>query len=102
MSKIEIVSLIIIVVIAILYLAWQIKKKGLRQTAVDLMVEAERKFKSGNGSLKMQIVVTGLFNKLGFPFTMIPYSTLEKFAQEIFDELKESIEFQGNKHLKGE
>ena len=48
------------------------------------------------------MVVTGLFNKLGFPFNMIPYSTIESFAQKIFDELKESIEFQGNKYLKGE
>lgn len=90
----QVIPVIVIILIVAIFVLIEIKKRGIQQLAIDLMVEAEKKFKSGEGRKKMNQVVKKLIDKLPFPLNMIPESIVEDFVQKIFDDLKESIEAQ--------
>lgn len=88
-----IILLAVVVVIAVLFIAWTIYKKGLRQVIIDLIVLAERQFGSGEGRAKFNAVVNGVLVKLPIPFNMIPAKFIEALVQKIFDEIKEALDY---------
>lgn len=100
MEKIQIISVAVIALITAIFIAWKIKKKGLRQTAIDLIVLAEKHFGAEQGREKMAEVVIGLLTKLGCPKTAIAYAIIERFAQAVFDEVKVALDYKPE--IKGE
>lgn len=89
---------IAIVVIAILaftlYLVWQIKKKGLRETAVDLIVKAEDMFKQGDNENKLNYVIDKIIAIIPMPLSLfITREAVREFIQTIFDEVKKALDY---------
>ena len=93
MEILNIITIAVISLIAALFIAWKIYKDGLRKTAIDLIVEVEERFE--NNEDKFNTVVNGLIVKLPFPFNvLITASTVEKFVQSTFDEIKKALDYQ--------
>ena len=86
------VIVIIAIVIGIIYL---LKKKGLRQTAIDAIVWAEREFATEAGQEKMQKAIDYCQQLIPF-LHFIPDSIIQSFLQGIFNQIKEALEQQPN------
>lgn len=87
-----IILLIIACVIALLALWYKIQKDGLRETVIQLIVAAERTFKSGEGKKKMEAVIAGIHEFIPFPLSIILTETaIKNFCQMVFDEIKEAL-----------
>ena len=98
MEKIQIISVAVIALITAIFIAWKIKKKGLRKTAIDLIVEAEKNFI--DNQVKFDTVVTEILVRLPIPFNFIPASFISDFVQEVFDEVKVALDYKPE--IKGE
>lgn len=96
---IEIIIAVIAIVAFVIYLIWQIKKKGLREFAIDMILEAEANIEKGQNSDKMNYVVTAIktflgTTKVGLLLSIfITDENIEKFIQEIFDGLKKALDY---------
>lgn len=93
----QILPIIIVAVaalIAIGYLVYNICTKGLRQTAIDLIVAAEHEFEQGQNSEKMDYVYNALVAFIPAPFRIfITKETVIAFIQKIFDEIKIALDY---------
>lgn len=98
----ETLSIIVIAVIMILFLGFvglklysNIKLKGLRQTAIDLIVEAENAYEKGKNSEKFQAVFKGIIEALPAPARIfLNESTINYFIQSVFDSIKGALDNQ--------
>ena len=101
---IEIVIVALAAIAGLLYIVWQIKKKGLREFAMDMILEAEEKIEQGRNSDKMKYVIASIksflaTSKIGiFLSIFITDENIEKFIQEIFDGLKKALDYVPNKN----
>lgn len=92
-----IIILIIACVANLLLLLYKIKKDGLRETVIKLIVLAERHFGGGEGKKKMEMVVASLHDFLPSPLKIfLTDDIIINFVQTVFDEIKEALEY-GNK-----
>ena len=102
-SIIGITIVAIIVIIFIIKLAWQIKKKGLKGFAIDMILKAEDLYEKGQNSEKMQFVIDEIKAILEETRTgrilsiFITEENIEKFIQNIFDNLKKALDYTPNK-----
>ena len=91
----NIIAIAVIGLVAALFIAWKIYKGGLRKAAIDLIVEVEETL--NDNKEKFNTVVNGLIVKLPFPFNvLITTSTVERFVQSTFDEIKKALDYQKN------
>ena len=98
----ETLSIIVIVVIIALFLGIMgfklysnIKLKGLRQTAIDLIVEAENAYEKGKNSEKFKAVFKGLTNALpAYARVFLTEETINFFIQSVFDSIKGALDNQ--------
>ena len=91
---IEIAIVVIAILAFILYLVWQIKKKGLRATAVDLIVKAEDMFKQGDNENKLNYVIDKIIVLIPAPLSFfITREAVSEFIQTIFDEVKKALDY---------
>lgn len=96
---ISIIIAIIAIIAFVIYLIWEIKKKGLREFAIDMILEAEAKIEQGQNSEKMTYVIKALkgflgTTKIGAVLSMfITDENIEKFIQEVFDGLKKALDY---------
>ena len=88
----EIILIAVIALLALYFIIWEIKKNGLRKVVIDLIVEAESTL--DDNQEKFNQVVTGIINKLPFPFNMIPTRFVSNFVQKVFDEVKIALDYQ--------
>lgn len=96
----ETLSIIVIVIIMILFLGFigfklysNIKLKGLRQTAIDLIVEAENAYEKGKNNEKFQVVFKGLINVLpAYARVFLTEETINFFIQSVFDSIKIALD----------
>ena len=96
----ETLSIIVIVIIMILFLGFigfklysNIKLKGLRQTAIDLIVEAENAYEKGKNNEKFQAVFKGIIEALPAPARIfLNESTINYFIQSVFDSIKGALD----------
>ena len=96
----ETLSIIVIVVIMAIFLGLvglklysNIKLKGLRQTAIDLICEAEKAYDKGKNNEKFKMVLDGVLNALPAPVRIfLNVSTIEYFVQSIFDSIKIALD----------
>ena len=87
---------LVIVIIAIVSgIVYLLKKKGLRQTAIDAIVWAEREFATETGQEKMQKAIDYCQQLIPF-LNFIPDSIIQSFLQGIFNQIKEALEQQPN------
>ena len=92
---IEIAIVVIAILAFILYLVWQIKKKGLRATAVDLIVKAEEMFRQGDNENKLNYVIDKIISiTIPKPLSLfITRDSLKSFVQSVFDETKKALDY---------
>ena len=92
---IEIVIIVIAILAFILYLVWQIKKKGLRATAVDLIVKAEEMFRKGDNENKLNYVIDKIISiTIPKPLSLfITRDSVKSFVQSVFDETKKALDY---------
>lgn len=92
---IEIAIVVIAILAFILYLVWQIKKKGLRETAVDLIVKAEDMFKQGDNENKLNYVIDKIISiTIPKPLSIfITRDSVKSFVQSVFDETKKALDY---------
>lgn len=92
---IEIAIVVIAILAFILYLVWQIKKKGLRATAVDLIVKAEEMFRQGDNENKLNYVIDKIISiTIPKPLSIfITRDSVKSFVQSVFDETKKALDY---------
>lgn len=99
----SIVIAVVAIVVFVIYLIWQIKKKGLREFAIDMILKAEDLFEKGQNNEKMRYVINEI--KLHLKETrigkilalFITEDNIEEFIQNIFDGLKKALDYVPNK-----
>lgn len=90
-----VVAIIILIGLIGLKLYSAIKLKGLRQTAIELIVKAEEMFEKGKNSEKFQSVVEGILDCIPAPLKLfINENTIELFVQTVFDSIKSALDVQ--------
>lgn len=87
----QIIAMVVIIIAVVFFIIWKIYKDGLRKTAIELIVEVERRFK--DNQVKFDTVVNGILVKLPIPFNFIPASIIAKFVQKVFDEIKICLDY---------
>ena len=92
---IEIAIVVSAILAFILYLVWQIKKKGLRATAVDLIVKAEEMFRQGDNENKLNYVIDKIISiTIPKPLSLfITRDSVKSFVQSVFDETKKALDY---------
>ena len=90
----EIAIVMIAILAFIMYLVWQIKKKGLRQTAINLIVRAENMYKKGDNEKKINYVIDKIIVVIPAPLSFfITREAVREFIQTIFDEVKKALDY---------
>lgn len=91
---IEMAIVVIAILAFIMYLVWQIKKKGLRQTAINLIVRAENMYKKGENEKKINYVIDKIIVLIPAPLSFfITREAVREFIQTIFDEVKKALDY---------
>ena len=81
-------------VLLVLKFLWNVQKKGLRESAIALIVEVEELIGSGHGEQKMNAVIDKLIALIPAPFSLIiSRETVRKFIQGVFDEIKAALDY---------
>ena len=92
-----IIGIVIVVLIAIafiIWLAWQIKKKGLKEFATEMIVKAEDMFKKGENTEKLNYVIDKVIGMLPKSLQFfITREAVERFVQNVFDTIKKALDY---------
>ena len=99
MDTLSIAVIAIVVIIFLGLVAFKlysnIKLKGLRQTAIDLIVEAENAYEKGKNDEKFKAVFKGLTNALpAYARAFLTEETINFFIQSVFDSIKGALDNQ--------
>ena len=93
-NLLEIIIVAVFAIAAVLYVAWLIKKKGLREIAISLIVMAEDNYMKGQNAEKMDFAINKLIESIPIPFSLfVTKDSVRKFIQKIFDEIKEALDY---------
>ena len=96
----ELLILVLFFIAVIIYIAWQIKKNGLRGTVVNLIVEAEKNFATGANEGKINYVIDKVIALIPMPFSLlVTRNVVRQFIQKIFDEVKKALDYQVEENL---
>lgn len=95
------ISIVVILVIAFgLWLAWQIKKNGLKEFAVQMIIKAEDMYKKGQNEEKMNYVIDKVISLIPLPLSLfITREMVKNFIQKIFDDVKRALDYQPKKEV---
>lgn len=85
--------LVVVIIAIILGIVIILKRKGLRQTAIDAIVWAEREFSTEEGKEKMQKAIDYCQQLVPF-LNFIPDALIQSFIQGVFNQIKEALEQQ--------
>lgn len=95
----EILAGVLIFIISAIFIGWQIKKKGLKDFAIDLILEAEKLYKKGQNDEKMAFVILtireGIEKTVAGKILMnfITDEMIQNFIQSVFDGLKKALDY---------
>jgi uncharacterized ion transporter superfamily protein YfcC len=90
----EIVVIVLLFIVFTLWVAWQIKKKGLKEFVTDMIIRAEDMFEKGKNDEKFDYVVEKVIAFLPKPFNLfITTSMVENLVQNVFDGLKKALDY---------
>lgn len=96
MDKLTIIaiSVLILTILAFIsYIVFQVKKKGIRQTAIDYICYAEKTFENHKNDEKFNYVLTRLYE--GLPSIVKVFITIDMikdFIQKVFNEIKIALD----------
>ena len=95
-----IVIAVILVIGFIIYIAWQIKKKGLKGFAVDFIVKAEDMYNKGDNEEKLNYVIDKIIALIPAPLNIfITRETVKSFVQSVFDGVKKALDYVPKKEV---
>ena len=99
MTWLYITILVITVVSFIIYVFFQAKKNGLRETALQAILKAEEQYYSTTGKERFEIAFNYVYDLIPTTWKIIlPKELLKKFLnnliQSTFDEVKELLNFE--------
>lgn len=78
----------------IIYIAWLIKKNGLRGAVVNLIVKAEDMYNKGDNEGKINYVIDKVIALIPVPFSLfITRQGIRDLIQKIFNEVKEALDY---------
>lgn len=93
MDKTEIIALVVIIIVALLYIIWLIRKHQLKDVALELILEAEKSL--NNGDEKMNYCIEKIAMLVPLPFSLfITTNTIRKMVQAVFDKVKDLLDYQ--------
>ena len=91
---ISIVLVALIVIAFIIWLVWQIKKKGLKEFAIEMIIKAEEMYKKGENQEKLNYVIDKVIGMLPVPLQFfITREAVQKFVQSVFDTVKKALDY---------
>ena len=91
---ISIIVVVLIVIAFIIWLAWQIKKKGLKEFATEMIVKAEDMYKQGENTEKQNYVIDKVIGMLPkFLQFFITREAVKNFVQSVFDTVKKALDY---------
>ena len=91
---ISIVLVALLVIAFIIWLVWQIKKKGLKQFATEMIIKAEEMYKKGENQEKLNYVIDKVIGMLPAPLQFfITREAVQKFVQSVFDTVKKALDY---------
>lgn len=94
----EIIVVAILVLEVVIYIYWQIKKKGLKEFAIDTILAAEDIYEKGENEAKINYVIDRVIAVLPVPLQFfITRNTVRKFIQFTFDGLKKALDYESKK-----
>ena len=99
MNTLSIITIVICLIALLGIIAFRlyssIKLKGLRQTAIDLIIEAENAYEKGKNDEKFKAVFKGLTNALpAYARVFLTEETINFFIQSVFDSIKGALDNQ--------
>lgn len=97
MNALYISIIAVAIILAIVFLFYQIRKFGPRDVAIKIIVEAEKKgfIEKLTGSEKFNYVFDKFYNLLpNFIKFFITKENVIKFIQKVFDEIKIALDYQ--------
>ena len=90
----EIAIIVLAVLVFIMYVIWQIKKIGLRETAIKFIVKAEDMYRKGDNEKKINYVIDKIIVLIPAPLSFfITREAVRNFIQTIFDETKKALDY---------
>lgn len=91
---ISIIIVALLVIAFIIWLVWQIKKKGLKQFATEMIVKAEDMYEQGQNSEKLNFVIDKVIDMLpGVLQFFITREAVKNFVQSVFDTVKKALDY---------
>ena len=91
---ISIIIVALLVIAFIIWIAWQIKKKGLTQFATEMIVKAEDMYEQGQNSEKLNFVIDKVIDMLpGVLQFFITREAVKNFVQSVFDTVKKALDY---------
>lgn len=91
---IGIVIVAILVIAFVIWLVWQIKKKGLKEFATEMIVKAEDMFEQGENQEKLNYVIDKVIAMLPTPLQFfITRDAVKNFVQSVFDTVKKALDY---------
>lgn len=94
----QLIIQIVVVALAViafgLWLFWQIKKKGLKGFATEMILKAEDIYEKGKNEEKMNYVIDKVIALVPMPLSLfITRETVQDFIQKIFDSIKLALDY---------
>lgn len=98
MEYIPYIVLAIVIIVFIGYIVYSIKKKGLKQVALEWIIMAEKEFQKGENKEKFEYVYKAIYNVLPafvkvFISEDVAENILSKFIQGVFDFVKPALDY---------
>lgn len=82
---------LIVFIVVVIGLVWFIlKKRGLRQAAIDAIVYVQERMRTEEGKVKMQGAIDYIQQLVPF-LVFVPDSLIETFIQSVFDQIESAL-----------
>lgn len=95
----EVLAIVLALLVLFIYIGWQIKKRGLKQVAIDMIIKAEDMYNKGQNKEKMDFVIEKIEKALSATLigkillNFITRGMIEHFIQNIFNTLKKALDY---------
>lgn len=98
MSTQLVISITVIVILIAIYIIYKIKKMGVKDFAIDMIIKAEYSFKKGENEEKMNYVIDKVIGFLpGTIQLFVTRDLVRSFIQKVFDGIKKALDYEPNK-----
>lgn len=95
---ISIVAIVLMAIAFVIYIAWQIKKNGLKEFVTQMIVKAEDMYKKGQNDEKFNYVLEKVIAMIPMPLQLfITEEIVKNFIQKVFDSVKIALDYMPKK-----